>query len=111
MEEQKIKDLMTEVYNFAEVKTLLTVLIQDFKDHKIDDDKSFNNLYALIRALPDNTRKELEIAMKERYVTKTEFEVFVAEVKGLRWLFVGATVVTSTITWGLMVWVYISKLP
>lgn len=42
----------------AEVKTMLMILIDDFRDHKKDDDKHFDGIYEVVRNLPKDMEKK-----------------------------------------------------
>lgn len=91
MEEQK-------VILITEIGTKLDILIQDFRDHKDDDDQHNNRQYKALRELPDileALKKEISKTMEEKYATKLELEA----IKGLKWAIWGAFTMFSVLTW------------
>lgn len=74
---EDIKEFVIDAIDFVEAKTKLDILIDDFKDHKVDDDKNFNSLFELVRSMPD----KIEENMGKEFVTQKKFEVFQTEIQ------------------------------
>ena len=70
------------------VDTKQGILIEDFKDHKLDDDGHFGQIYQSVNNFPDrlttckeNLKTEIMNISRKEFASVTDFKVFRAEVK------------------------------
>lgn len=83
MDEKQIKDLMTEVYDFAVIGQKVTALTKRFEEHAVSDKDFFDSIWTEIRKIPEHLEKlekELKKDMEGKYVSTTDFKVFQTEI-------------------------------